>query len=286
MVRSTGEARALRLIARRTWRFFATFVTPESGSLPPDNFQETPHPVVAQRTSPTNIGLYLLSVVTAHDLGWVSALDAVGRIEAALRAMDGLEHYRGHLYNWYATRDGRPLEPRYVSSVDSGNLAGALVALGNACREMIAQPVIGAAALDGIADAALLVRDAAHGSDGARAGLAARRRLDDAIEVVVTLAARRPEPPADWAERLGELELAARTAAHCARDVGDTVAADPPSSVLVWAEALRTTVETHLRDLDTLMPGPVCASIWRSALDGAVGDAAVAGRDAGGAARP
>ncbi|HUX32874.1 MAG TPA: protein ndvB, partial [Gemmatimonadaceae bacterium] len=94
---SADDARALRLIARRTWEYFTTFVTAESRSLPPDNFQETPHPVVAQRTSPTNIGMYLLSVVAAHDFGWVGTLDAVDRLEATLRTVQQLEHHRGHL---------------------------------------------------------------------------------------------------------------------------------------------------------------------------------------------
>jgi cyclic beta-1,2-glucan synthetase len=69
-----ADARALRLVARRTWRFFETFVTAADHMLPPDNFQEDPYPVVAHRTSPTNIGLYLLSVVAARDFGWLGAL--------------------------------------------------------------------------------------------------------------------------------------------------------------------------------------------------------------------
>ncbi len=99
--------------------------------LPPDNFQEDPKPVVAHRTSPTNLGLYLLSVVAARDFGWLGTLDTVERLEATLATMNGLERFRGHFYNWYDTRDLRPLEPKYVSSVDSGNLAGHLIALGN-----------------------------------------------------------------------------------------------------------------------------------------------------------
>ena len=74
---SAADAQALRLIARRTWRFFETFVTAEDHMLPPDNFQEDPKPVVAHRTSPTNIGLYLLSVVAARDFGWLGTLDTV-----------------------------------------------------------------------------------------------------------------------------------------------------------------------------------------------------------------
>ena len=95
----------------------------------------TPTPVVAHRTSPTNLGLYLLSVVCARDFGWIGTEQAIDRLEATLATMSGLERFRGHFYNWYDTRDLRPLDPRYVSTVDSGNLAGHLIALANACRE-------------------------------------------------------------------------------------------------------------------------------------------------------
>ena len=101
-----GEADAtyLRLVARRTWRYFECFVTAEDHFLPPDNFQETPLPILAQRTSPTNIGMYLLSSVCAVDFGWPGLLDWVQRLEATLQAMDRLERHRGHFLNWYDTR--------------------------------------------------------------------------------------------------------------------------------------------------------------------------------------
>jgi cyclic beta-1,2-glucan synthetase len=138
------DARALRLIARRTWRFFETFVTEDDHALPPDNFQEEPHPVLAHRTSPTNLGLYLLSVVAARDFGWLGKLEMVERLEATLGTMNRLERFRGHFYNWYDTRDLRALDPKYVSSVDSGNLAGHLIVLRNACREIIGAPLAAA----------------------------------------------------------------------------------------------------------------------------------------------
>ncbi|WP_301584218.1 GH36-type glycosyl hydrolase domain-containing protein [Halomonas alkaliantarctica] len=125
-------ARELRLIARRTWRYFETFVTTSTNLLPPDNFQEEPQPVVAQRTSPTNMGLYLLSILAARDFGWIGNLNALSRIETTLAVMHTLPRYRGHLFNWYAIDDLRPLNPRYVSTVDSGNLAGHLITLANA----------------------------------------------------------------------------------------------------------------------------------------------------------
>ncbi|MFU8821116.1 MAG: GH36-type glycosyl hydrolase domain-containing protein [Gammaproteobacteria bacterium] len=135
---SDVDDQALELIARRAWRYFDTFVTAADNDLPPDNFQEDPQPVLAHRTSPTNIGLYLLSIVSARDFGWIGTLDAVERLERTLAAMGRMERCHGHFYNWYDTRDLRPLEPRYVSSVDSGNLAAHLITLANACDEMAA----------------------------------------------------------------------------------------------------------------------------------------------------
>ena len=98
-------ARELRLIARRTWRFFETFVTPADNMLPPDNFQEDPKPAVAHRTSPTNIGLYLLSAVAARDFGWAGTLETVERLEATFGTMEQLARFKGHFFNWYDTHD-------------------------------------------------------------------------------------------------------------------------------------------------------------------------------------
>ncbi|HRO60425.1 MAG TPA: protein ndvB, partial [Burkholderiaceae bacterium] len=107
----------LRRIARRTWLYFETFVTDEHNMLPPDNFQETPAPVVAGRSSPTNIGVYLLSTVSARDFGWVGFVEAIERLERTLSSIERMERHRGHLYNWYDTRTLEPLHPLYVSSV-------------------------------------------------------------------------------------------------------------------------------------------------------------------------
>jgi len=247
--------RALRLVARRTWTYFATFVTAESRWLPPDNFQELPFPVVTHRTSPTNIGLYLLSAIAARDFGWIGTHDLLERLEATFKTVEGLEHYRGHLYNWYDTADGRPLEPQYVSSVDSGNLAGALLTLANACEEILGQaapPVRGPA---GIVDAAHLLRECAHVAQPVgRPGAAKLRRMDEALDVLLTVAAAVPTTPTEWARRFAELESAARAAADCARDVGADLPEAPRGEVLAWADALRAVVATHLRDLEAWMP--------------------------------
>jgi len=135
---AVGHEQELRLIARRTWRYFETFVTPHDNMLPPDNFQEVPESVLAHRTSPTNIGLYLLSAISARDFGWAGNLETVDRLEAAFTSMQKLARFKGHFYNWYATESLEPLAPAYISSVDSGNLAGHLIALANACDEWCA----------------------------------------------------------------------------------------------------------------------------------------------------
>ena len=135
-----ADADALRLVARRTWRYFETFVTAQERHLPPDNVQDDPKTVIAHRTSPTNIGLYLLAAVSARDLGWAGSVETVERLEATLASVQALERFRGHLYNWYRTVDGKVLHPHYVSTVDSGNLAGHLIAFANACETWFEAP--------------------------------------------------------------------------------------------------------------------------------------------------
>jgi cyclic beta-1,2-glucan synthetase len=121
-------------LARRTWRYFETFMGPEDHALPPDNFQEVPEPRVAHRTSPTNIGMGLLSVLAAHDLGFIQTPELAERIDATLTTLEGMERLEGHLFNWYDTQSLAPLPPLYVSTVDSGNLAGALMAIAEGLR--------------------------------------------------------------------------------------------------------------------------------------------------------
>jgi cyclic beta-1,2-glucan synthetase len=125
-------------------------------------FRRIPKPVIAHRTSPTNLGLYLLSVIAARDFGWLGTLGALERLEGTFATMAKLERFRGHFYNWYDTSDLRALEPKYVSSVDSGNLAGHLIALGNACHEIAASPIGNQNWISGLNDTIALLREAAR----------------------------------------------------------------------------------------------------------------------------
>ncbi|HSF03848.1 MAG TPA: hypothetical protein VLA62_12605, partial [Solirubrobacterales bacterium] len=146
------DGRRLRLLARRTWLFFDTFVGPDDQWLPPDHFQEEPRGEVARRTSPTNIGVLQLATLAAHDLGHAGLLSVVLRLRNTVETLERMERHRGHFYNWYDTRDLAPLAPRYVSTVDSGNLAGCLLAMKQGCRELVDAPVIGPARWEGLVD--------------------------------------------------------------------------------------------------------------------------------------
>jgi cyclic beta-1,2-glucan synthetase len=250
---SPAESRALRLIARRTWRFFATFVGSDDLHLPPDNYQETPTPVVAHRTSPTNLGLYLLATVAANDFGWIGRLDTVDRLEATLDAMDRLERLRGHFFNWYDTTDGRPLEPRYVSSVDSGNLAGALIALAVGCDEMLGSPVFDTAAFAGLADTAALVRLAADDSQ-AVVPATLRRQLQATIVPLLELPIGRPDTPFQWAERLADADATATRLAAVADQLAAAEPAGHHGGTMDWVVELQRQIAGQTRDVDTLAP--------------------------------
>ena len=142
----------LRTSARRTWRYFADFVGPQDHWLPPDNFQEFPVVAVATRTSPTNIGMALLADLAAYDFGYLSAGEFLQRVQNTLATMEKLERHRGHFFNWYDTRTLQPLHPRYVSSVDSGNLAGSLHTLQAGLIGLKDQPVLSPNAFQGLQD--------------------------------------------------------------------------------------------------------------------------------------
>ncbi len=252
---SPDDARLLRLIARRTWRYFESFVTSGDQMLPPDNFQEDPAPVVAHRTSPTNVGLYLLARVAARDFGWVGTTETVAQLEATLATLGKMERCRGHFLNWYDTRDLRPLDPRYVSTVDSGNLAGHLVALANACREVADQPLVSPQWAVGLGDAVALVREAVRDDVGERRTAAVMRsQLGAALALVDASLADAPATPSGAAARLRELAVHADTLTDIVGGAGVTSDDGRDPAVLVWVEAFAASVRSHARDLALLAP--------------------------------
>ncbi len=135
------DVQFLRLIARRTWNFFENFVGPQDHWLPPDHFQETPNQIIAHHTSPSNIGLFLTSAIGAYDLGYFDHLGLVARLETTMNTLTQLERHRGHFLNWYNTQTLEPLLPRYVSTVDSGNLAISLIVVSQTCKTILEKRV-------------------------------------------------------------------------------------------------------------------------------------------------
>ncbi|MCC7325973.1 MAG: cyclic beta 1-2 glucan synthetase [Burkholderiales bacterium] len=158
------ETQFLRDLARRTWAYFETYVTADNHWLPPDNVQEHPVAAVAHRTSPTNMGLALLGNLTAYDMGYIPGGQLVRRTAYTLDAMQTLERHAGHFFNWYDTRSGKPLPPAYVSTVDSGNLAGHLLTLRPGLMATVDDPIVGWRWFEGLADTLRTLGDAIGGA--------------------------------------------------------------------------------------------------------------------------
>ncbi len=137
---SAEQTRFLGRIARKTWAFFETFVGPDDHWLPPDNYQEYRAATLAHRTSPTNMGLALLANLSAYDFGYIPGGQLVDRTSDTLETMARLPSYRGHFYNWYDTQSLQALHPAYVSTVDSGNLAGHLLTLRSGLIALLDRP--------------------------------------------------------------------------------------------------------------------------------------------------
>ncbi len=156
---TTAQVQELRILARRTWLFYEHFVGPDGNWLPPDHFQEAPLGVLAQRTSPTNIGLYLLTVLAAHDLGYVGMINMAIRLYGTFSTLEKMTRYRGHFLNWVDSRSLETLPPGYVSTVDSGNLAGSLIAFKQGCLAMPQQTVWRWEAWQGLMDLLLLLAE-------------------------------------------------------------------------------------------------------------------------------
>ena len=239
--------RELRAIARHTWTFFERFVTAEENHLPPDNFQEDPAPVVAHRSSPTNMGLYLLSTVAARDLGWIGLRAMSGRLAATLGTMQKLERFEGHLLNWYETRTLAALEPRYVSTVDSGNLVGHLLTLRQACFEQRVGPLLSPRALAGPTDAiANALRELAT-SPVLEHLLVRRRTLQDTLRSLQRASDLQPGGLRETARQLQALRASIEEQlAVCA--------AIMPEAAARWLRLACADISSHLDDVEWLLP--------------------------------
>lgn len=250
----------LRLVARRSWLFFETFVRPEDNWLPPDNYQEAPQAGVAHRTSPTNIGMMFLASLVAWRLGYLGLPELIARTRNTLDTMDRLQGWRGHLLNWYETRTLDPLEPRYVSTVDSGNLAVSLITLAQAARAARMEPGFGPERWDGLCDALSLLAEAMSTGENARIFTTGcppmlQEMQSRAIQVRAT--------PDHWATELARFCDDVMPAMEgCVRDAiagSETAPAASLREVQICLERTRHHLSAMRRDMDTLQG-------WRTLL--------------------
>ncbi len=222
----------LRRAARKTWHFFETFVTVRDNWLPPDNFQEIPSPTIASRTSPTNMGLALLANLAARDFGYLSVGGLIQRTQDTLATIQRLERYRGHFYNWYDTRTLQPLLPHYISSVDSGNLAGHLLTLGSGLREQADEKIFTPQIFAGLRDTLKVLRNLAREN-------AELAKLDRDLE----------KAPFNARAAFDLLEKTMAQAAQIAASLQNET-----EDVKGWAAALAHGCQGHLDDLRSLAP--------------------------------
>lgn len=255
----------LRSMARKTWAFFDYFVTAGDNWLPPDNFQEEPGPVLAHRTSPTNIGLSLLANVTAADFGYIPAGALLSRTTDTFATLAKLERHQGHFFNWYDTETLQPLPPRYISSVDSGNLAGHLLTLRAALLELRARPIMSPRLFYGLADSLRLMHEALAGSEHKAFDAAAKLQtlIDDAAALpTITLpdAVNYLQQIVPTVERLLEASNStnksqAENEAVSAQPGGDLPGADAPEiddqfvEAVQWLRAVAKQAQDGLDDL-------------------------------------
>jgi cellobiose phosphorylase len=244
---STEQIFFLRMLARRTWAFFDNFVGPDDHWLPPDNFQEYRSASIAHRTSPTNIGLALLANLSAYDFGYIAAGVLVERTTNTLKTMEGLQRYRGHFYNWYDTQTLQTLAPLYISTVDSGNLAGHLLTLRAGLHALGDDRIVSARLFDGLSDTLGILADTTNelaaatmeefwkNMDSARA---APQLTLSAVRVNLTRLAGDATRLVDQVS--GSIEPGAETAAEV--------------EAKRWAQALATQCQEALDELTFLAP--------------------------------
>ena len=254
---TAGESREARLIARRTWRFFETFVGPEDNWLPPDNYQEDPAPKVEHRTSPTNIGMFLLSTVAANDLGYIGTLEFTERLGFTFATLEKLEKFRGHLLNWYDTRTLSTLAPRYVSTVDSGNLAGHLLAVKQAIITIIDRPMLDRRTLEGLRDTLEMMRvEAQHfGVARRRTEAVTMQQLSAEIEICLGLVKGQPnDTPDGWLLLTSELISRSEAIADIAGALSQEYGYQHFDELRYWSAEFSRQTRTFRRDIDTFLP--------------------------------
>ncbi len=238
-----------RQIARRTWHYFESFVGSSDNWLPPDNHQEFPQALTAHRTSPTNIGLYLLSALSAYDMGFVSSIKFIKLLNATLESMKKLEMHEGHYYNWYDTQSLQTLHPKYVSTVDSGNLAGYLLVTREACLKFSKYFVVDQKVFSGLRDLLLIAEGELKAS-----GLFSSEMNAHFSQCYQLLSSSEVENNLDWAIVLDELALSFENISDLILKITSSPADFDIKKTLVWIEAAGLQLKETKNDLKMVAP--------------------------------
>ncbi|MCZ0964295.1 GH36-type glycosyl hydrolase domain-containing protein [Paracoccus benzoatiresistens] len=253
----------LRRVARRTWAYFETFAGPEDNWLAPDNHQTDPEAKTAHRSSPTNVGMQLLSSMTAVDLGHIGLRDLAQRCTFAMNALDRIERHNGHVMNWFDTRTLASLEPRYVSTVDSGNLAVALVTVREGLLEVANGPALSPALWDGLVDTLRVLNDELRNLPREKAATSAAL-----IAEMVKRAKAVRDRSDQWRKclcRMRDTDFPELSSAILA--ALDAAPASDPAELHFWLERSLHHATSTLRDLDTLCPWTAVDG-WERAASG------------------
>ncbi|MEO8608430.1 MAG: glucoamylase family protein [Chloroflexota bacterium] len=255
---SPAQFEKLRKLARRTWLFFEEYVGPADNWLPPDHYQESPGNIIAHHTSPTNIGLTLLSTLSAYDLGYIGLLELSARLDLTFETFAKLDRYRGHFLNWYDTQTLKPLSPRYISAVDSGNLAGCLVALRQGLQHLDDVPIMRAQRWQGLLDTLSILAEILAGIKTADSNISTQEWLESFSNIRQQILIAESEPTARtnfvdkllqefWPEFTQHL-LNFLEAEHDALDVVRI------RELRIYLERIRHHLENMKRDADILLP--------------------------------
>ena len=239
----------LRKLSRKTWKFFETFVGPESHWLPPDNYQEKPRSVVANGTSPTNMGLSLLANLAAYDFGYISAGKLIERTAGSIQTMKVLERFQGHFYNWYDIKLLEPMQPKYISTVDSGNLAGHLLTLQQGLLELPDKKILTQRVFDGLTDTLFIILDMAtrneplHESEEKIMPMQVLNEIHQFKNELLS-------PPSTLLAAWMLLDKQARAVTGIIENLGPEV----DESVKSWLQAYELQIQDHLDDLIQMAP--------------------------------
>jgi cyclic beta-1,2-glucan synthetase len=250
------DVRTARIVARRTWRFFETLVGDEDHWLPPDNLQEDP-PVIAHRTSPTNIGLLQLSTLAAYDFGYVGLIELLERIEFTFASLEKLQKFRGHFFNWHDTRTLMPMWPQYVSVVDSGNLAGHLITLRQAALDLPDDKLFDLRVLDGLRDtvAAITHETSQLAVARQRTDAITIKQLRDEIQSCTTLlSVNVPDALDGWVTLFEGVDERAAVIDDIVAALSLEHSGEEFTELRWWTSSLLHEVRNYRRDLNLLAP--------------------------------